>query len=149
MWLYAGPCEAINLIGGSAQRQRMEAANGVSGCNRLWSVGAADGIGPVSRDAGEKSAGATPRLRSDLLPPPPGEKDGKRNMTKDPEDVPRGRGGEPRGWKRKGDRIGRVNRAFSRLDGQQRSSVWSCSGPLEGIDPIMVQIPMLADGKRK
>jgi hypothetical protein len=40
----------------------------MSGCNRLWSVCAADATGPVSRDAGEQSAGATPRRRGALLP---------------------------------------------------------------------------------
>jgi hypothetical protein len=49
----------------------------------------------------------------------------------------------------KGDRIGGVNRAFSRLDGQQRSTVWSCAGGREGINFIVVQILMLADRTRR
>jgi hypothetical protein len=39
----------------------------MSGCNRLWSVCAADATGAVSRDAGEQSTGATPRRRGVLL----------------------------------------------------------------------------------
>jgi hypothetical protein len=41
----------------------------MSGCNRLWPVCAADATGPISRDAGEQSAGAPPRRRGVVLPP--------------------------------------------------------------------------------
>jgi hypothetical protein len=44
------------------------------GCNKLWSVEAAEATGPVPRDAGEQSTGATPRPRA-------GEKDGRKTWS--------------------------------------------------------------------
>jgi hypothetical protein len=35
---------------------------------------------------------------------------------------------------------------FWSFDEQQRSTLWSCADPREGINPIMAQIPMLSDG---
>jgi hypothetical protein len=54
----------------------------MSVCNKLWSVCAVDATGPVSRDAGEQSAGATPHRRGALLPPRAPAELGKENMVK-------------------------------------------------------------------
>jgi hypothetical protein len=49
------------LVTAATKAAGQEGTARISDCNKLWSVCVADPTGPVSRDAAEESAGATPR----------------------------------------------------------------------------------------
>jgi hypothetical protein len=85
--------DAVDLLVTPATKSKPRGQEGIvkmSGGNKLWSVCAVDARGPVSRDAGEQSAGATPHRRGVLLPPVRWRKAGKGNMVKYAKGVPGG-----------------------------------------------------------
>jgi hypothetical protein len=72
--------DGVNLLVTPATKSKPRGQEGIakmSGCNKPWSVCAVDHRGPVSRDAGEQSAWATPRRRGALLPSRARAKSGK------------------------------------------------------------------------
>jgi hypothetical protein len=69
-------CPFAGYAGDQIKAAGQEGIVKMSVCNKLWSFCAVDATGPVSRDPGEQSAGATPRPTGGkpFCPPRAGEK---------------------------------------------------------------------------